>query len=160
MVVELCRRWLDELHDGGSEGRPWIVRHALRSLVKQGHAGALAIVGAGAKPRVRVERVRLTPKRVAIGGRVDFSFDVRSISTETQGLLVDYAVHFVKRNGERRPKVFKLKRVMLAPRESARLAGRVSLAPMTTRTPYAGRHAIEARINGVTYPLGEFDVRE
>jgi len=158
-VVALCRRWLDEDPDGGREGRRWIVRHALRSLVKQGDAGALAILGAGAKPRVRVERVRLMPKRVVVGGRMDFSFDVRSTSTEAQSLLVDYAVHFVKRNGERRPKVFKLKRVTLAPRESARLVGRVSFAPMTTRTPCPGRHAIEARINGVTFALGEFDVR-
>jgi hypothetical protein len=30
---------------------------------------------------------------------------------------------------------------------------------MTTRTHYAGRHRVEALVNGVTYPLGEFDVR-
>ena len=156
VVVALCRRWLE----AATEGRRWIVRHALRSLVKQGHPGALAIFGAGATPRVRVEHVRLTPKRVTIGGSLAFTFDVRSTAAEAQSLLVDYAVFFVKGNGGRRPKVFKLKQVTLAARESAHLAGRVSLAPMTTRTPYPGRHAIEARINGVVFPLGEFDVRE
>jgi hypothetical protein len=30
---------------------------------------------------------------------------------------------------------------------------------MTTRKHYAGRHRVEALVNGVVFPLGEFDVR-
>jgi hypothetical protein len=67
-------------------------------------------------------------------------------------------VHFVKADGERRPKVFKLKRVLLPPKGRRGLEGRVSFAPMTTRTPRPGRHAIELRLNGTVAPLGEFDV--
>ncbi|MEO7962823.1 MAG: DNA alkylation repair protein [Gemmatimonadaceae bacterium] len=155
LVVEVAKRWMK----GATDGRRWIVGHALRSLVKAGHPGALAVMGAGGRPRVEVHGTRLTPKRVALGGTLAFSFELRSTAKSTQTLMVDYAVHFVKSNGERRPKVFKLKKVEIAGGETLQLSGRVSFAPMTTRTSYAGRHSIEARINGVPFPLGEFDVR-
>ena len=154
-VVEVARRWMKE----ATEGRRWIVGHALRSLVKQGHPGALAVLGAGGRPRVEIGAARLTPKRVAIGGTLAFAFELRSTAKSKQTLMIDYAVHFVKSNGERRPKVFKLKKIEIAAGETVQLAGRVSFAPMTTRKPYAGRHTLEAKINGVAYPIGDFDVR-
>jgi hypothetical protein len=37
--------------------------------------------------------------------------------------------------------------------------GKVSFAQMTTRRHYPGRHRIEVLVNGVAFPLGEFEVR-
>lgn len=34
----------------------------------------------------------------------------------------------------------------------------VSLKQMTTRTHHPGRHAVHARVNGVTHCIGHFDV--
>jgi hypothetical protein len=102
--------------------------------------------------------VRITPRRVRIGGDVRFSVRLTSTSRRAQALVVDYAVHFLKANGEARPKVFKLKRLELRAGEAAALAGVVSFAPMTTRRHYAGSHRLELRVNGVAYPLGRFEV--
>lgn len=154
-VVEVATRWMR----GATEGRRWIVQHALRSLVKRGHRGALALMGAGARPSVRVEGVRITPARVKIGGTVQFVFDLVSRSREAQDLLVDFAVHFVKADGLARPKVFKLTRVALPPRGRVTCRGRVSLKVHTTRTPYPGRHLVEARVNGQAMPIGAFVVQ-
>src|SRR5262249_51408597 len=111
----------------------WIVGHALRSAVKSGDPGALAIVGFATRPEVRVEAVRLEPRRVRVGATLRFSFELVSLARREQDLLVDFAVHFVKADGERRPKVFKLKRVLLPAKGRIGLQGRVSFAPMTTR---------------------------
>lgn len=154
-VVEVATCWLK----GASEERRWIVQHALRSLIKKGNSGAMHLMGAGAKPKVRIDEVSVAPRRAKVGEKVRFSFRLSSASRETQDLLVDYAVFFVKANGTRQPKVFKLKRVSLTPRGAVSLSGLVSLQVHTTRKPYPGRHAIEARINGVAFPLLEFDVR-
>lgn len=150
LAVKVCRAWLP--------GREWIVKHALRLLVKQGHPGALAVLGAGAKPKVRVEDARVTPAKVAIGGAVKFSFVVVSAAKSAQDLVVDYAVYYAKANGEAKPKVFKLRRVPLAPGERVELRGRISLKDLTTRKHYPGPHRLEARINGVAYPLADFTV--
>jgi 3-methyladenine DNA glycosylase AlkC len=155
LAVEVCRRWLD----GASAERKWIVKHALRSLVKKGHRGALELLGVGGRPEVSVSAARLTPPSVALGDRLRFSFEIASTSKKPQELLVDYAVHFMKANGAARPKIFKLRRITLPPAARLELAGTVSFAELTTRRPYPGRHRIDVLVNGVTYPLTEFDVR-
>lgn len=141
-----------------AQGRRWIVRHALRSLVKLGHPAALELLGVGEKPRVRIDAVRLAPQ-VSIGGELRFSFDLASTTRTDQELLVDYAVHFVKANGAARPKVFKLKKLSLPAASRVRLSSKISFRPMTTRTHHPGQHHIDLLINGVPHPLGDFDVR-
>jgi hypothetical protein len=52
--------------------------------------------------------------------------------------------------------VFKLANVTLAPRESVALRKTVSLADLTTRRHYPGRHAVALQLNGAAEPLGTF----
>jgi len=155
LAVETCRRWASD----ATPERAALVRHALRSLVKKGHRGALSVLGAGDTPRVAIAGPRLSAKSVRIGSELRFWFRLESSAPRPQELVVDFAVHFVKANGKPAPKVFKLKRVSLPGRGSLELGGKVSLVQRTTRRHYPGRHALEVRVNGVAYPLGEFDVR-
>jgi 3-methyladenine DNA glycosylase AlkC len=155
LAVEVCRRW----SDGASPARSWIVRHALRALVKKGHRGALATLGVDGKPAVRITGVRLVPRSVRIGGQLRFSFTIASTRKKVQELLIDYAVHFVKANGATRPKVFKLRKIVLSPSDRVDLGSTVSFKNLTTRRHYPGRHRIDLLTNGVPHPLAEFEVR-
>ncbi|HXS16308.1 MAG TPA: DNA alkylation repair protein [Polyangiaceae bacterium] len=155
LTVETCRDWLR----GASAENKALVHHALRTLVKKGHRGALELLGAGARPRVEIEKVRLSAKSLRIGGELRFAFSIASTARDAQKLVVDYSVHFVKSGGTSRPKVFKLKRITLEAKGAERLEGKVSFAQMTTRRHYPGRHRIELLVNGVAFPLGEFMVR-
>lgn len=154
-VLDVCARW----RQGAGAGRTWIVGHALRSLIKQGDRGALALVGAAEPPRVRVREVRFEPPAITLGDTLRLAFELVSTSAAPQELVVDYAVHFVKADGQRRPKVFKLRRLTLPPRAAVPLAARVSFADMTTRKHYPGAHRAELLVNGEALPLGEFEVR-
>lgn len=155
LLTRTCAAWLD----GASPERRALVEHALRSAIKRGDAGALALLGYGRKASVSIERVRFEPPRVAIGGRVAMQFVLRSTSARTQELLVDVAVHFVQARGTS-AKVFKLERVSLPPRGSIELATRFSLAVHTTRVPRPGRHAVDVLVNGKAFPAGGFEVVE
>lgn len=155
LVIETCRSW----SLGASPETLALIRHALRTLVKKGHRGALAVLGAGKRPKVVVSGARLARKAIRIGDELRFSFDLVSTASRTQQLVVDYVVHFVKANGEPKPKVFKLKRVTLQAKGSANFAAKISFARMTTRKHYPGRHRIEVLANGEAFPLGEFEVR-
>ena len=154
VAVEVCRRWLTD----PSGARRWIVKHALRSLVKSGHKGALTVLGVGRAPAIRVTDARLTPSRVRLGGSLRFSFGLVSTAKQPQQLQIDFAVHFVKANGTTRPKVFKLRRVTLPRSGRITLEGVVSFKDLTTRKHYPGRHQLALRINGATYELATFDV--
>jgi 3-methyladenine DNA glycosylase AlkC len=154
LAVEVCRRW----SAGASPARMWIVRHALRALVKKGHRGALAALGVGGKPAVRISGVRLAPRRIRLGGVLRFSFVIDSTAKSVQELLIDYAVHFVKANGAARPKVFKLRKIALSPGERVEMGGTLSFKDLTTRRHYPGHHRIDLLINGIPHPLAAFDV--
>jgi 3-methyladenine DNA glycosylase AlkC len=154
-VVALCAAWST---DDAPDSRRWIVRHALRGLVKEGHPGALAVLGVGAAPQIVVEAPRISPRRVEIGGDVDLRCSLRSTASTDQRLEIDFAVHYVKSSGEARPKVFKLTRMLLRGGTSVELSTRLSLRQLTTRRHYPGHHAVELRINGVVYPVGGFSL--
>jgi len=154
LAVAVCRRWLK----GAPAGRAWIVRHALRSLVKGGHSGALTLLGAGAVPKVRIDRPRIAPSRTKNGGRVEVSCELTSTSRSAQHLMIDYAVHYVKANGGSRPKVFKLRRTDLEAGEALPVRFAIRLADLTTRKHYPGKHAVELRINGRPFELGAFEL--
>ena len=71
LLTSTARRWLK---DAGPE-RAWIVRHALRSAIKRGDTGALAVSGFGAKAEVAVRGKSVTPQRALIGGAVSLALD-------------------------------------------------------------------------------------
>jgi len=152
LLARTCRAWLDE----ASAERRALVEHALRSAVKRGDASALRLLGYGKKAAVKIERVRIVPARVAIGGSVAVRFVVASTSRSKQELLIDLGVHFVKVGGKFARKVFKLKRVVLPAGETVALTKSISLAVHTTRKPQPGRHVVDVIVNGETTRVGQF----
>jgi 3-methyladenine DNA glycosylase AlkC len=154
LLVDTARRWLV----GAGEARRWIVGRALRSAVRRGEAGALAVLGVGRPAEVAVGAVHIAPRRPRIGGAVEIAFALTGTGAAPQRVLVDFRIHFVKADGKARSKVFKLKTIALAPGETVALSKRVSLAEMTTRRPHPGRHAVDAVLNGRAVPLGAFDL--
>jgi hypothetical protein len=153
LLFEVARRWKAD----ADANRQWVVKHALRSAVKRGEAGALRALGFGASSAGLVaERSTVTPRRALLGGAVTIAFDVRNAGKRRGRAVVDLRIHFVKASGRSAPKVFKLKAVDLAPGEAVRLSKKVSLADLTTRRHHPGRHAVDALIDGKPVPIGSF----
>ncbi len=145
------------LRDATPERR-WIVQHALRSAVKRGEPGALAALGFGASADVAIGQPSITPPRAVVGGKLEVAFDVANNTAQPQQVLVDFAVHYVKANGQSRAKVFKLKTLDLAAHETQRVGKNISLAEMTTRKHYPGLHRVDAILNGRAQALGSFEL--
>jgi 3-methyladenine DNA glycosylase AlkC len=154
ILVETSRRWM---LDAG-EDRRRLVRHALRSAIKRADPGALGVVGFGLAAEVSLHKAKVSPKRVAIGESVALGFEITNAETRPQRVLVDFRIHYVKANGETRPKVFKLKELDLGPGETAKLEKTVSLVQRTTRRHHPGRHRVEVVLNGCVHPLGAFEL--
>ncbi|OFE12589.1 DNA alkylation repair protein [Pseudohongiella acticola] len=138
--------------------RKWIVRHALRNQLKEGQPRALAIFGFKSASNIGTGDINIQPGNVNVGERVKFSATLTNNSGQRQMLLIDFKVHFVKANGAARAKVFKLTQTSLDSNQSVTVSKHISLAPMTTRKLYAGKHQIELLINGQPYPLGAFNL--
>jgi hypothetical protein len=152
-VIDTLRRWREA---GDSPELQALTRHALRSLIKAGHPGALDLLGLGTKPAVEVRGLSVSPRAIPEGGAVTFSFEIVSVADEPQALVIDYVVHLVRARGKTSEKVFKLTKRTLAPGESVTVTRRHSFAPVTTRRYYPGRHAIQIKVNGQSYGLCDF----
>ncbi|WP_307481915.1 DNA alkylation repair protein [Pseudarthrobacter sulfonivorans] len=153
-VVATAAGWLQS----PDANTAWVVRHGLRTLVKKGHPGALALQGF-APASVAVTSLRLDRQVVAMPEDLGFEFEISNTGAADARLAVDYAVHYVKANGSQSVKVFKLTALTLAAGETRTLAKRHAFKPMTTRVHHPGLHALEVQVNGVRHGHTEFEVR-
>lgn len=125
----------------------WIIRHGLRTLIKQGHPRALALVGAGAAPELD-PTFTVAPKRIRLGDTITLGAILVSTAPDPQSLLVDYVIHYARAGGSLSTKVFKWKQVVLAPGETLKLTKRQTIRDFSTRRHHTGKHPVELQING------------
>lgn len=155
ITVQVAARWA-----AAPDARtPQVVRHALRTLVKKGHPEALALLGFAPPGALTVVGPVLGATTVAVGDDLPFEVSVTNDSADETRLAIDYVVHYRKANGSTAPKVFKLTTRTLAPGETAVLTPRRSFKQISTRTFYAGEHAVEIQINGVSHGRAVFELR-
>ncbi|KZM50056.1 DNA alkylation repair protein [Labrenzia sp. OB1] len=153
LVAELAARWLK----GADRTREKLVRHACRSLIKQGHPATLTAFGLN-PPEIRLEGLSIESPVVSYGDAVAFAADLVSTGGTSQDLVIDYLVHFRKANGTLSPKVFKWTKLRLAPGETISLARIHTIRPITTRVYYGGTQALSLRINGQDFGHVEFEL--
>ncbi len=135
----------------------WMTRHALRSAVKAGDRGALALLGYRQDVPVRAS-LALHPKAPRIGETVTIS--VRLEADQDLPVMVDYRMRFVRAGDRVSHKVFKLKQgqlkagVPLVLEKQHKLKGNA-----TTFTLHPGRHEVTVQVNGVDLAMGSFELR-
>jgi 3-methyladenine DNA glycosylase AlkC len=154
-VVKTLRRW-SNIED---EGTQWLIRHAARTLVKQGNSEMLAILGYPAEVHVSVSKIDLERSTVRLGEDLRFSFKLKSGADHPQNLVIDYVIQHVKANGKLSPKVFKLTHKTLAPGQSIEISKTHSFRSITTRKYYPGQHALEIQVNGTHFGKTYFDLQ-
>lgn len=150
-ITLVAKNWLKD----ADKNRQGLVKHACRSLIKQGHQPIFKILGFGA-PNINVTHFDITPKHVKLGQHIDLTVTLESNQASPQPLIVDYAIHHQKANGRLIPKVFKWTIVDL--RGSQTLSKKHRFKPVTTRTYYAGAHGVELLINGVSFGVLPFQL--
>ena len=150
-------QWVAHHLEGASTQRHALLRHACRSLIKQGHPPTLAAWGLGSGFQGKVQ-IKTSSTHAAIGGSLGFQVTLLSTSDQPQRLVIDYAVHHVRANGGTSPKVFKGWSLVLAPGERRLLEKQHNLRPVTTRQLYPGHHRIGLHINGLEVASAGFQL--
>lgn len=143
LALEHARRW--QAQGGEALGT---VRHGLRTLVKAGHPEALALQGYGEGAAIELKGLRLSSRRVRVGGVLDLSFELHNTGAASARVCVDYAIGYASARGTPRRKVFKGADLVLSPGEVHPLAFRRDFTPRSTRALYPGAHQAEVLVNG------------
>ncbi|MCK5041342.1 MAG: hypothetical protein KAR62_03575 [Sphingomonadales bacterium] len=153
LVAKIAGKWLK----GAGKNRTRLVKHACRTLIKQGHKPTLKALGYG-EPEVSLEKLEILTPKVKFGTGLEFEMNLLSTSDSEQPLIIDYAIHHMKANGKLAPKVFKWKTTSIKPRAEIKAIKKHPMRHITTRKYYAGEHKLELIVNGVSLGLREFSL--
>lgn len=129
------------------DGADWIVRHGLRTLLKQGNPRALALVGYAVDVAVELHDLRVTPEQVEIGGTVELTFALIARESPAR-VMIDYRIHHAGATARRSPKVFKLTTCTLAAGERRVFTRRHAFRVLSVRQIHAGEHLVDVQVNG------------
>ncbi|MEU4094238.1 DNA alkylation repair protein [Streptomyces sp. NPDC026673] len=154
LAVEAAGRWSAAPDAHTSR----LVRHALRTAVKRGDRGALALLGFEPATGLAVDGPAVAEPTVAVGGELRFAFTLENRGDKPLRLVVDYVVHYRKANGTTAPKVYKLTTRTLQPGERSEHTGARSFKPISTRVFHPGAHALELQVNGEPHGKVGFEV--
>ncbi|AMW04479.1 DNA alkylation repair protein [Gemmatimonas phototrophica] len=144
---ELVAEWVERYLPDASAPRRALLRHASRTLIKQGHRRVMHAWGTGAT-FAGTAAITLTPARIVLGEHIGISVTLQSHASQDQVLTIDYIVHHVKADGTTSPKVFKGWHLTLSAGQTHTVTRRHAVKPITTRRYYPGRHLVTIQVNG------------
>ncbi len=151
LVLDLAQKW----HHQAPLPRKSMLRHALRNLLKQGHASALAIYEMQTPKLIDVALDIHTPC-IPMFGDLQFSLSMKSASKRAQKIRLDIVIHYQKANGTLSPKTYLWKEITLPAMASHHAERRQSFRYITTRVYHAGRHVLEIKANGKSIAQMDF----
>ncbi len=131
-----------------SEERAWIIRHASRSLLKQGHPSALKLHGYNPKIKTSLSKIKLDTKSVIEGSSFTLSFKIKNQGKRKEKLLLEYVIHYLKKDGSYSKKPFRLKDGSLGSLETLEIEKKIPFKKVTTRAHYPGLHHLSVQVNG------------
>ena len=140
IVIDIAQHWFGE-HPQTN----WLVKHACRTLLKQGQPEIMQLFGLVKPEHIAISHFSVQPS-VKMGGKVTFSFML--VSELALGRVrIEYALGFVKKNKQLFKKVFKISEADIKTHTKT-VTKSHSFKKISTRTYYEGNHSLSIIVNG------------
>ncbi len=134
-----------------------LIKHACRTLLKAGDKKIMRLFGYQNTSHIRLQKCKLS-KRVNMGGDLEFEFMLGSTTKRGLGKLrIDYAIDFVRANGTRNRKVFRISDGDF-PGKTKQVSKKHSFRKITTRKYYPGKQGLSIIVNGTVLWEHEFSL--
>ena len=167
-VADVAERWLKEKLEDKTAGvnRTRMVKHACRTLLKQGHAKTLSVFGYLPPQDIKVD-LKLANTHIKLGEQLEIQLEIENVGKSDANseknknehhLMLDYVIYHQKANGKLTPKVFKWKTLTLNAGQKVNLKKTHAIKPITTRKYYAGLHKVAVQVNGKELDMVEFEL--
>lgn len=142
LVLDLFEKW-----KGQSTEVDRIIKHACRTLLKDGNKRALILFGFANPVQLQVSNLLADKQRLRIGEHFSFSFTLANYSGNPQLIRIEYRIHYMKSNGKTAPKIFQISEGKFPSGEHL-VTKKQAFTDFTTRTHFPGEHRIEIVVNG------------
>ena len=143
IVIDIAHKW-----KGTSKEIDSLVKHACRTLLKQGNPEVMELFGFGAIDNIEIENFQILTPKVNIGAYLEFSFRFLNKSEKASLIRLEYGVYYQKANGTLSKKVFKISEKIYAEHSETAIHRKHSFKVITTRKFHLGKHQVALIING------------
>jgi 3-methyladenine DNA glycosylase AlkC len=150
LVLDIAQSWF-----GQHAITDWIIKHALRGLLKQAHPRALALYGLQQLPL----QVRLDMKNAKVSASEPLHFGIElsgPLDLEAK-IRLEYKIGYRKKSGQLNYKVFQLSNKVWTG-QTMKFERRQSFIDLTTRKHYPGQHHLQIMLNGHCYAESFFEL--
>lgn len=152
LVLELGEKWI-----GKSTRTDWIIKHACRTMLKDGNPRAMRLFGFENSENVKVENLKVDKPVLKIGEQFEFAFDIIPPKKEKGKLRIEYAIYYVKSKGQLSKKVFQISEFD-SYGDELHFIKKHSFQERTTRKHFAGTHKLSIIVNGLEKSKLNFDL--
>jgi len=142
IALTVAERWY-----GKSDHTNWIVKHAMRTLLKQGNLRAMRLFGFGDPAKLEVVDLKIDKPKLKTGEELFFMIQLENKQKETCNIRIEYAIDYVKANGKTSRKIFQIIEKEYKPGLHS-LKRKQSFKELTTRKHYPGSHKLTIIVNG------------
>ncbi|EGT3787445.1 TPA: DNA alkylation repair protein [Clostridioides difficile] len=151
LVISIAKDWY-----GKNKSTNWIVKHGCRTLLKKGNRDVLALFGYDDTTSINLQDFTLETTSISIGEDLTFSFNI--LAKKATKTRLEYGIDYIKSNGKRNRKIFKISEVSLKENEKKSYMKKHSFADVSVRKHYPGIHSIAIIINGVEKGKLDFEL--
>ncbi|HBH3569127.1 TPA: DNA alkylation repair protein [Clostridioides difficile] len=151
LVISIAKDWY-----GKNKSTNWIVKHSCRTLLKKGNRDVLALFGYDDTTSINIQDFTLETTSISIGEDLTFSFNI--LAKKATKTRLEYGIDYIKSNGKRNRKIFKISEVSLKENEKKSYMKKHSFADVSVRKHYPGIHSITIIINGVEKGKLDFEL--
>lgn len=154
LVIEILQKWQKQKVDH------YIIKHALRTLLKKGNKKALKIIGIKSDKNQQKHQIKnflLEKNAIKLNNYLNFSFILEN-SLQNNQIRLEYAIYFKKKNGNLSKKIFQISSKFYE-KDVFTIKKRHLFKDFTTRKHYAGLHKIELIANGNPEQILNFDLK-
>lgn len=152
LVLKIAKKW-----KGQSKDVDRLVKHACRTLLKNGDAGAMLLFGFRDPKDLEVASLQLKETAIPLEGELNFSFTIKSPNALGK-VRLEYLLEFARPHGRGACKVFKISESESAETQRV-ISRRHSFIDRSTRKHYVGEHRVTVIVNGVAKASAGFVLR-
>ncbi|MBQ4819240.1 DNA alkylation repair protein [Aquimarina sp. MMG016] len=153
VVINLAKKWKSD-----SKETHWMIKHACRTLLKEGNSEVLGLFGFGSVEHIKIKSFKIHTPKVKIGEYLKFSFTLLNKNKEASNIRLEYGIYYQKANGTLSRKVFKISERTYNKQTITKINRRQPFKIITTRKLYKGKHQLSLIINGKEFQKLDFEL--
>lgn len=152
-VISLTKKW-----KGKHPEIDRLLKHACRTLLKQGNPEVMQLFGFGDIRKIKLEGIQIHTPRVKMGESLEFSCKLTNTAGTSAKIRLEYGLYYQKANGTLSRKVFKISEKDYPGKSVHQIHRKQPFKPITTRKYHLGKHQLSIILNGKESKRHDFEL--